>query len=92
MPDMDGTCSNDGATNTVQPIPCCENHFTTVSLKDGFTASSLITIANAIFIQAFITSFIDFSFAHESLADGYFTYLPPVTRLDINILFQVFRL
>lgn len=92
MPDMDATCTNNGATNTFQPIPCCENHFTTVSLKDGFTASSLITIPNAIFIQAFVTSFIDFSFARESLTDDYFTYLPPVTRPDISILFQVFRL
>jgi len=92
MPDMDATCENDGAANTVRPIPCCENHYTTVNLKDSFTASSLVIVPHDIFIQAFAAIFIDFSFVRESLTDDYFTYLPPVAWPDISILFQVFRL
>jgi len=92
MPDMDTTCENNDASNSVQSIPCCENHYTTASLNDGFTATSLITAPNLIFIQAFVATFIDFTFARESLRDDFFTYLPPVTRPDIGILFQVFRL
>ena len=92
MPDMDITCENEDAANSVQPIPCCENHFTTANIKDGFTAASLITAPNVIFIQAFGAPFIDLSFVRESLTDNYFTYLPPVTYPDVTILFQVFRL
>ncbi|NEN24874.1 hypothetical protein G3O08_15330 [Cryomorpha ignava] len=92
MPDMDATCENDGAANMVRPIPCCENHYTTLSLKDGFTTTGLITAPNAIFIQALVATFIGFSFARESLRDDFFTYLPPVAWPDISILFQVFRL
>ncbi len=92
MPDMKATCEKENASNTIQPIPCCENHYTTASLKDGFTASGIIAVPNVIFIQAFVTTFIDFTFARETLRDDFFTYLPPVTRPDIGILFQVFRL
>ena len=92
MPDMGATCESDGSANTIQPIPCCENHYTTVSVKDGFTTSSLITAPNAIFIQAFVATFIDFSFVREFLSDDFFTYLPPIPRQNITILFQVFRI
>ncbi len=92
MPDMDTTCESTDTANAVQPIPCCENHYTTVSVKDGFTSSSLITVPNVIFIQAFVTTFIDFLFVRESLTDDFFTYLPPIPRQNITILYQVFRL
>jgi hypothetical protein len=92
MPDMKATCEKENASNTIQPIPCCENHYTTASLKDGFTASGIIAVPNVIFIQVFVATFINLSFGFESLANDNFIYLPPVTRPDIGILFQVFRL
>lgn len=92
MPDMDATCASTDAANTVQSIPCCENHYTTVSVEDGFTVSNIASIPNAIFIQAFVATFIDFSFVRESLTDDFFTYLPPIPRQSITILFQVFRI
>ena len=92
MPDMDVTCERDDSANSIQPIPCCENHYTTASIKDGFTAANLITAPNAIFIQAFVATFIDFLFVREFLGDNFFTYLPPIPRQNITILFQVFRI
>ena len=90
MGDMDKDCERKSDKEThLNKMPCCENEYLSMDVKDEFKLSVEQSTLNFEFVVAFVVSYIDL-FSTDRVEQQYSAYDPPLVTKNISILHQVF--
>jgi hypothetical protein len=73
-------------------VPCCQNEYQSLDVKDDYKPTLTQTSVNVEFVASFIISFFLFPLSIDSRGSEYADYSPPFLERDTPTLHQVFLL
>lgn len=91
MQKTDEVCEiNLSETEHLKSKPCCENQYQSLQLDENAKLQTIENAVNPSFLVALTFSFVNYLVFNDQAFVQYADYSPPVSKEDIQVLFQTF--
>lgn len=90
METMDDNCKSKPIEPSISKKGCCENHYLSLNVEDGFQPSIIQADVDVNFVFTFVYTFIELLNSDIEQEVAYGGSPPPLRNIDAQVLFQSF--